>query len=95
MAEATKAPDALEIAKLNRILKVLPNFAKDLNEARSVEDVLQRIMEIVFDHVPADRGFLMLREEGQDASRPWWSSTAPPAATRARSRSRRRSPTAC
>jgi adenylate cyclase len=61
--EARKAPDVQEIAKLNRILKVLLDFAKDLNEARSVDEVLQRIMEIVFDHVPADRGFLMLREE--------------------------------
>ncbi len=65
VAEAKKAPDAQETAKLNRILKVLLNFAKDLNEARSVDDVLHRIMEIVFDHVPADRGFLMLREEGE------------------------------
>ena len=63
IAEAKKAPDVQEIAKLNRILKVLLDFAKDLNEARSVDDVLQRIMEIVFDHVPADRGFLMLRDE--------------------------------
>jgi adenylate cyclase len=63
ITEAKKAPDVQEIAKLNRILKVLLDFAKDLNEARSVDDVLQRIMEIVFDHVPADRGFLMLRDE--------------------------------
>ena len=70
VAESRKAPDAQETAKLNRILKVLLNFAKDLNEARSVEDVLQRIMEIVFDHVPADRGFLMLREEGEDRLTP-------------------------
>jgi adenylate cyclase len=70
VAEAKKAPDAQETAKLNRILKVLLNFAKDLNEARSVDDVLQRIMEIVFDHVPADRGFLMLREANQDRLTP-------------------------
>jgi adenylate cyclase len=70
VAEEKKAPDAQETAKLNRILKVLLNFAKDLNEARSVEEVLQRIMEIVFDHVPADRGFLMLREEGSERLTP-------------------------
>jgi len=69
VAEAKKA-DAQETEKLNRILKVLLNFAKDLNEARSVDEVLQRIMEIVFDHVPADRGFLMLREEGQERLTP-------------------------
>jgi len=30
-----------------------------------VEEVLQQVMEIVFDHVPADRGFLMLYEEAE------------------------------
>ena len=30
---------------------------------RPVEEVLQQVMDIVFDHVPADRGFLMLQEE--------------------------------
>ncbi|HET9316826.1 MAG TPA: adenylate/guanylate cyclase domain-containing protein [Vicinamibacteria bacterium] len=70
VAEPKKAPDAQETAKLNRILKVLLNLAKDLNEARSMEDVLQKIMEIVFDHVPADRGFLMLREPGDSRLTP-------------------------
>ncbi len=30
---------------------------------RPVEEVLRQVMDIVFDHVPADRGFLMLEEE--------------------------------
>ncbi len=30
---------------------------------RPVEDVLQQVMDIVFEHMPADRGFLMLNEE--------------------------------
>jgi adenylate cyclase len=29
-----------------------------------VEEVLEQVVDIVFDHVPADRGFLMLSEEG-------------------------------
>jgi adenylate cyclase len=33
---------------------------------RPVEEVLQQVMDIVFDHVPADRGFLMLHEDGSD-----------------------------
>jgi adenylate cyclase len=33
---------------------------------RPVEEVLQQVMDIVFDHVPADRGFLMLSEDGSD-----------------------------
>jgi adenylate cyclase len=34
-----------------------------VNAARPVDEVLQQVMEIVFQHVPADRGFLMLDDE--------------------------------
>jgi adenylate cyclase len=37
--------------------------AETLIAVRPVEEVLQQVMDIVFDHVPADRGFLMLQEE--------------------------------
>jgi adenylate cyclase len=63
-AEAKKAPaDVQEIEKSNRILKVLTKVAETLIAVRPVEEVLQQVMEIVFEHVPADRGFLMLRDE--------------------------------
>jgi adenylate cyclase len=63
-AEAKKQPaDVQEIEKSNRILKVLTKVAETLIAVRPVEEVLQQVMEIVFDHVPADRGFLMLHEE--------------------------------
>src|SRR5262249_32739446 len=62
-----KAPaDLQELEKSNRILKVLTEFSKDLLTTRPVEEVLQQVMDIVFDHVPADRGFLMLHEDGSD-----------------------------
>jgi adenylate cyclase len=64
---AKKAPaDVQELAKSNRILKVLTEFSKDLIATRPVEQVLQQVMDIVFDHVPAERGFLMLYEDGSD-----------------------------
>ncbi|MBI3932859.1 MAG: FHA domain-containing protein [Acidobacteria bacterium] len=64
-ADAKKAPaDVQEIEKSNRILKVLTKVAETLIAVRPVEEVLQQVMDIVFDHVPADRGFLMLLEEG-------------------------------
>jgi adenylate cyclase len=54
-----------EIAKSNRILKVLTKLSKDaLIAARPVDEVLHQMIDIVFDHVPADRGFLMLQDEG-------------------------------
>jgi adenylate cyclase len=65
-AEAKQAPgaaDVQEIEKSNRILKVLMNVAETLIAVRPVEEVLQQVMEIVFDHVPAERGFLMLQDE--------------------------------
>jgi adenylate cyclase len=64
-ADAKKAPDVQEIEKSNRILKVLTKVAETLIAVRPVEEVLQQVMEIVFDHIPADRGFLMLYEEAE------------------------------
>jgi len=65
VADVRKAPaDVQEIEKSNRILKVLTKVAETLIAVRPVEEVLHQVMDIVFDHVPADRGFLMLQEEG-------------------------------
>jgi adenylate cyclase len=63
---ARKAPDVSEIEKSNRILKTLTRVAETLIAVRPVEEVLQQVMDIVFEHVPADRGFLMLREDGSE-----------------------------
>jgi len=63
-ADRKKAPaDVTEIEKSNRILKVLTKVAETLIAVRPVEEVLEQVMDIVFEHVPADRGFLMLQEE--------------------------------
>jgi adenylate cyclase len=62
-ADAKKAPDVQEIEKSNRILKVLTKVAETLIAVRPVEEVLQQVMDIVFDHIPSDRGFLMLSDE--------------------------------
>ncbi|HEY5906961.1 MAG TPA: adenylate/guanylate cyclase domain-containing protein, partial [Vicinamibacteria bacterium] len=60
----TPAPvDVQEIEKSNRILKVLTKVAETLIAVRPVEEVLAQVVDIVFDHIPADRGFLMLQEE--------------------------------
>jgi len=66
--DARKAPpvDVQEIEKSNRILKVLTQVAETLIAVRPVEDVLEQVMGIVFEHMPADRGFLMLEDEASD-----------------------------
>jgi adenylate cyclase len=62
-ARVTKAPAELhEIEKSNRILKVLTKVAETLIAVRPVEEVLQQVMDIVFENMPADRGSLMLIE---------------------------------
>jgi adenylate cyclase len=68
-ADEAKPPpvDVQEIEKSNRILKVLTKVAETLIAVRPVEEVLQQVMDIVFEHMPADRGFLMLEEESQGA----------------------------
>jgi adenylate cyclase len=58
-----QAPDVQEIEKSNRILRVLTKVAETLIAVRPVEEVLQQVMDIVFEHIQADRGFLMLRED--------------------------------
>jgi adenylate cyclase len=61
-----EAVDLREIEKSNRILKVLTKVAETLIAVRPVEDVLHQVMDIVFEHMPADRGFLMLNDESPD-----------------------------
>jgi adenylate cyclase len=62
VTEAKKA-DLQEIEKSNRILRVLTRVAETLIAVRPVEEVLQQVMDIVFDHIQADRGFLMLSDD--------------------------------
>ncbi|MBN2370680.1 MAG: FHA domain-containing protein [Vicinamibacteria bacterium] len=57
------ASDVQEIERSNRILKVLTKVAETLIAVRPVEEVLEQVMDIVFEHVDADRGFLMLFDE--------------------------------
>ena len=66
LAEKKVSADVQDVEKANRILRVLTKVAETLIAVRPVEEVLQQVMDIVFDHVPADRGFLMLSEDGSD-----------------------------
>ncbi len=58
---AVRGVAALE--KSNRILMALSQLAKDLISAHSQEELLERVMNLIFEHIPADRGFLMLLED--------------------------------
>ncbi len=64
---APPAPaDVQEIEKTNRILRALMKVAETLITTRPVEEVLQQVMDIVFEHIPGtNRGFLMLQDEAE------------------------------
>ena len=51
-----------ELAKINRVLRSLSELAKALISAQP-EEVPTRVMDAVFEHIPADRGFLMLYDD--------------------------------
>jgi adenylate cyclase len=61
---ATGKPEADqdELGKTNRILRSLSELARALIQALP-EEVPGRVMDAVFEHIPADRGFLMLLDE--------------------------------
>jgi adenylate cyclase len=56
------APVETELGKINRVLRSLSELAKALISAQP-EEVPARVMDAVFEHIPADRGFLMLLDE--------------------------------
>jgi len=55
-------PFETELGKINRVLRSLSELAKALISAQP-EEVPSRVMDAVFEHIPADRGFLMLLDE--------------------------------
>ena len=63
---ATIAAPQEELAKIeksNRILLALSKMGRDLMGTKSLDDLLPKIMDLIFEHIPAERGYLLLREE--------------------------------
>jgi len=63
--EIPKAP-TMELSRLQRnqrILGLLADVSKKLIEATTYEEVLNRVMEIIFEHTNAQRGVILLTEE--------------------------------
>lgn len=61
------ARDVAVIEKSNRILLALSQMGRDLIASKSLDDLLVKIMDLIFEHVPAERGYLLLRDdEGKD-----------------------------
>lgn len=61
--EERKAFVAIDIAKSNQILAILIQVAKSLLTVQPLDDVLNLVMNLIFEHLQAERGFLMLYDE--------------------------------
>jgi len=55
---------ALDVAYKNRVFEMLVQVAKTLISADDLETVLQKVMDMIFEYLPVDRGFLLLEEGG-------------------------------
>lgn len=59
--------DLASIEKSNRILLALSHMGREMIGSKDVDDVLEKIMDLIFEHIPAERGYLILRDEdGKD-----------------------------
>lgn len=54
---------AIDIQRSNQILGVLIQVAKSLLTVQPLDEVLNLVMNLIFEHLPAERGFLMLYDE--------------------------------
>ncbi|HEY7113860.1 MAG TPA: adenylate/guanylate cyclase domain-containing protein [Thermoanaerobaculia bacterium] len=55
----------LDVAYKNKVFEILVQVAKTLISADDIEMVLEKVMDLIFEYLPVDRGFLLLEEEGQ------------------------------
>lgn len=54
----------LDLAYKNKIFEILVQVAKTLISADDVNSVLEKVMDLIFEYLPVDRGFLLLEEGG-------------------------------
>jgi adenylate cyclase len=53
----------LDLAYKNKIFEILVQVAKTLISADDLETVLEKVMDLIFEYLPVDRGFLLLSDE--------------------------------
>jgi adenylate cyclase len=60
----------LDVAYKNKVFEILVQVAKTLISADDLETVLEKVMDIIFEYLPVERGFvLLLDEHGEPAPR--------------------------
>ncbi len=55
----------LDLAYKNKVFEILVQVAKTLISAEDVSSVLEKVMDLIFEYLPVDRGFLLLEEDGR------------------------------
>jgi adenylate cyclase len=55
----------LDVAYKNKVFEILVQVAKTLISLDDLETVLDKVMDLIFEYLPVDRGFLLLEEQGQ------------------------------
>jgi adenylate cyclase len=54
----------LDVAYKNKIFEILVQVAKTLISLEELETVLDKVVDLIFEYLPVDRGFLLLEENG-------------------------------
>jgi adenylate cyclase len=54
----------LDVGYKNKVFEILVQVAKALISADDVNSVLEKVMDLIFEYLPVDRGFLLLEEGG-------------------------------
>jgi adenylate cyclase len=54
----------LDVAYKNKVFEILVQVAKTLISLEELETVLDKVMDLIFEYLPVDRGFLLLEENG-------------------------------
>jgi len=55
----------LDVAYKNKVFEILVQVAKTLISLDDLETVLDKVMDLIFEYLPVDRGFLLLEEQGE------------------------------
>lgn len=55
----------LDVAYKNKVFSMLVQVAKTLISADDLSTVLEKVMDLIFEYLPVDRGFLLLEENGE------------------------------
>ncbi|HEY3204157.1 MAG TPA: adenylate/guanylate cyclase domain-containing protein [Thermoanaerobaculia bacterium] len=63
-ATAERKRVVLDLAYKNKVFEILVQVAKALISADDLATVLDKVMDLIFEFLPVDRGFLLLEEDG-------------------------------